>query len=383
MSYPTRILVSLVSLSLWVFSARVFGTPMVTPSAPTIDAGAYILQDYHSGRVLAEGKADERMEPASLTKLMTVYVVFSELKEGTIHLEDLARVSERAWRTQGSRMFVEVDKRVPVEQLLKGVIIQSGNDASVALAEFVAGDEMAFSQLMNHHAQELGMTNTHFVNATGLPDPDEYTTARDLATLARAIIRNFPEYYEWHAMRTFEFNGITQYNRNKLLWRDQSVDGLKTGHTSSAGYCLVVSAERDGMRLISVVLGSQSEATRAEQSQTLLNYGFRFFESHRLYGANEPLTKVRVWEGTMPEVELGLTEDLYVTVPRGQYDNLKGNMQLEAKITAPVQKGQALGAALIKFGDEQIAERPLVALQMVAEGSLWQRLTDQIRLYFQ
>lgn len=339
--------------------------------------------DYHSGRVLAASNADERMEPASLTKLMTVYVVFSELKEGNIQLDDLVRVSEKAWRTSGSRMFVEVDKQVSVEELLKGVIIQSGNDASVALAEFVAGDEVAFSQLMNHHAQALGMRSTNFVNATGLPDPNEYTTARDLSLLARALIRNFPKYYEWHSVRKYDYNGITQYNRNKLLWRDNSVDGLKTGHTNSAGYCLVASAKRDGMRLISVVLGAQSEKTRAQDSQALLNYGFRFFETHRLYQAQEPLVKVRVWEGAVPQVDVGLDDDLYITVPRGQYDQLKGNMQLEAAIKAPIEKRQTLGKALINLGEEQIAERPLVSLQTVAEGSLWQRLTDQVRLYFQ
>ncbi|MFZ0256197.1 MAG: D-alanyl-D-alanine carboxypeptidase family protein [Gammaproteobacteria bacterium] len=383
LTHLRRSLLTVVSFLLCLFSSAVAGAPLLTPSPPTIDAGAHILMDYHSGRVLAESNADERMEPASLTKLMTVYVVFSELTEGNIALDNLVRVSEKAWRTSGSRMFVEVDKQVPVEQLLKGVIIQSGNDASVALAEFVAGDEVAFSQLMNHYAQGLGMSNTHFVNATGLPDPNEYTTARDLAMLARAIIRNFPQYYEWHSIRKYDYNGITQYNRNKLLWRDDSVDGLKTGHTDSAGYCLVASAKRDGMRLISVVLGAQSEKTRAQESQTLLNYGFRFFETHRLYQAHESLIKVRVWEGSVPQVEVGLDDDLYITVPRGQYDQLKGNMQLEADIKAPIEKRQTLGKALISLGEEQIAERPLVSLQTVAEGSLWQRLTDQVRLYFQ
>lgn len=383
LTHLRRSFLSLVSFLLCVFSGAIAGAPLLTPSPPAIDAGAHILMDYHSGRVLAESNADKRMEPASLTKLMTVYVVFSELKEGNIQLDDLVRVSEKAWRTSGSRMFVEVDKQVSVEELLKGIIIQSGNDASVALAEFVAGDEVAFSQLMNHHAQALGMRSTNFVNATGLPDPNEYTTARDLSLLARALIRNFPKYYEWHSVRKYDYNGITQYNRNKLLWRDNSVDGLKTGHTNSAGYCLVASAKRDGMRLISVVLGAQSEKSRAQDSQALLNYGFRFFETHRLYQAQEPLVKVRVWEGAVPQVEVGLDDDLYITVPRGQYDQLKGNMQLEAAIKAPIEKRQTLGKALINLGEEQIAERPLVSLQTVAEGSLWQRLTDQVRLYFQ
>lgn len=383
LKYRKRPLLPLTWLLLCLCSGSLRATALLTPSSPVIDAAAHILLDYHSGQVLAENSADERMEPASLTKLMTVYVVFSELKEGNIQLDEHVRVSEKAWRTPGSRMFVEVDKQVSVEALLKGVIIQSGNDASVALAEFVAGDEAAFSQLMNHYAQRLGMTNTQFVNATGLPDPNEYTTARDLAILAKALVRNFPKFYGWHSIRQYEYNGITQYNRNKLLWRDESVDGLKTGYTSSAGYCLVASAKRDGMRLISVVLGSESEKTRAQESQTLLNYGFRFFETHRLYQAYEPLTKLRVWEGTIPQVDVGLEKDLYVTVPRGQYDQLGGNMQLDSDIRAPIAKGQALGTALISLGEEQIAERPLVSLQTVAEGSLWQRLKDQVQLYLQ
>lgn len=367
----------LVTLNLSAASA-----PLRSPSAPSIDAGAYFLQDYHSGRVLAEGNADASMEPASLTKMMTVYVAFKELQDGNISLDDVVRISEKAWRTQGSRMFVEVGDQVTVEELLKGIIIQSGNDASVALAEFIAGDERAFAQLMNHYARELGMTKTQFVNATGLPDPNEYTTARDMAALARALIRDFPNYYKWHAIRRYEFNGITQYNRNKLLWRDPSVDGLKTGYTSSAGYCLVASAERDGMRLVSAVMGSQSENTRAQQSQTLLNHGFRFYETHRLYGADESLTDARVWQGAVPDVQLGLQRDLYITVPRGQYDNLYGKMEIDAKIIAPISKGEVLGTATITLGEEQIAQQPLVALNSVGEGSLWQRLTDKVRLYF-
>jgi D-alanyl-D-alanine carboxypeptidase (penicillin-binding protein 5/6) len=358
------------------------GAPLRSPSAPSIDAGAYFLQDYYSGRVLAEGNADESMEPASLTKMMTVYVAFKELQDGNISLDDVVRISEKAWRTQGSRMFVEVGDQVTVEELLKGIIIQSGNDASVALAEFIAGDERAFAQLMNQYAGELGMTKTQFVNATGLPDPNEYTTARDMAALARALIHDFPNYYKWHAIRKYEYNGITQYNRNKLLWRDPSVDGLKTGHTSSAGYCLVASAERDDMRLVSVVMGSQSENTRAQQSQALLNYGFRFYETHRLYGADESLADARVWQGAVPEVQLGLQRDLYITVPRGQYDNLDGKMEIDAKIIAPITKGEVLGTATISLGKEQIAQQPLVALNSVGEGSLWQRLTDKVRLYF-
>lgn len=268
----------------------------IVPDAPQVGARAFLLQDFDSGRVLAESNADERMEPASLTKIMTSYVVFEELKQGNITLDDKVLVSEKAWRMGGSKMFIEVNTEVTIDQLLKGVIIQSGNDASVALAEYIAGDESAFADLMNQYALRLGMSGSNFVNASGLPHPDHYTTARDMATLAAAMIRDFPTLYKMHAEKQYEYNGIAQHNRNRLLWRDDSVDGLKTGHTESAGYCLVASAERDGMRLISVVMGSKSERSRAKESTALLSYGFRFFETHRLYGAREPLTQIRVWK---------------------------------------------------------------------------------------
>ena len=353
-----------------------------TPSPPSVDAGAFVLQDYHTGRVLAAGNPDARMEPASLTKMMTVYVVLHELQDGNVRLDDEVPISEKAWRTEGSRMFVEVDTRVSLEELLKGIIIQSGNDASVAVAEFVAGDEAAFAQLMNHHAERLGMTGTNFVNATGLPHPDEFTSARDMARLARALISEFPEQYVWHSIREYVFNGITQYNRNKLLWRDQGVDGIKTGYTESAGYSLVASSERDGMRLVSVVLGSQSEEARAKQSQTLLNYGFRFFETHRLYASQEPVTQVRVWKGEIENLDLGLGDELYVTVPRGQYERLKATMEVDSEIIAPVAKGDTKGLVKIMLGEDLTTERPLVALESVEAGSLWKQLLDQVKLYF-
>ncbi len=354
----------------------------IVPDAPSVGARAYILQDFDSGRVLAEVNADERMEPASLTKIMTAYVVFEELEQGKIAMEDQVLVSEKAWRMGGSKMFIEVDTKVSVEDLLKGLIIQSGNDASVALAEFIAGDEGAFADLMNQYAVRLGMTGTHFVNASGLPHREHYTTARDKATLAAAMIRDFPELYKMHAVKEYEFNGIVQHNRNRLLWRDESVDGLKTGHTESAGYCLVASAERDGMRLISVVMGSESERGRARESIALLSYGFRFFETHRLYGALEPLTEIRIWKGEIEKLGIGLARDLYVTVPRGQYKKLNAKMEIDSKVVAPVMKGEARGKLEVTLGGEQIAQRPLVTLAPVAEGGLWRQVTDQVRMLF-
>jgi D-alanyl-D-alanine carboxypeptidase (penicillin-binding protein 5/6) len=354
----------------------------IVPDAPSVGARAYILSDFDSGRVLAEVNADERMQPASLTKIMTAYVVFEELKQENISMQDKVRVSEKAWRMGGSKMFIEVDTKVSIEDLLKGLIIQSGNDASVALAEFIAGDEGAFADLMNQYAVRLGMTGSHFVNSSGLPNPEHYTTARDTATLAAAMIRDFPELYKMHAMKEYEYNGIVQHNRNKLLWRDESVDGLKTGYTESAGYCLAASAERDQMRLISVVMGSETERSRARESIALLSYGFRFFETHRLYGALEPLTEVRIWKGEIEKLGIGLARDLYVTVPRGQYEKLDAKMEIDSKVVAPVTKGEARGTLEVTLGGEQIAQRPLVTLAPVAEGGLWRKVSDQVRLLF-
>jgi D-alanyl-D-alanine carboxypeptidase (penicillin-binding protein 5/6) len=353
------------------------------PKAPDVGAKGYLVEDFLSGRTLAEKNADEPLEPASITKLMSAYVIFSEIRNGSLALGDEVRISEKAWRTQGSRMFVEVNTQVSVADLLKGMIIQSGNDATVALAEQVAGSEESFSALMNHHAQELGLTRSHFTNSTGLPDKEHYTTARDIARIARALIEEFPEYYQWYSEKQFTYNEITQYNRNKLLWRDDSVDGLKTGHTDSAGYCLVTSGERDGMRLISVVLGTKSEEARADASQTLLNYGFRFFETHKLYDANTKLTSARIWKGATDQIDLGLSSTLYVTIPRGEYKDLDASMQLKEQITAPVAAGQPLGQAIIRLGDQVVSEQNLVALQPVAEGSFWQRIVDEGLLYFE
>lgn len=353
------------------------------PATPKIKAKGYLLIDFDSGRVLAEKKSAKRLEPASLTKMLSSYLVAYELANGNIAMEDEVLISNKAWRMQGSRMFVEVNKKVSVENLLKGMIIQSGNDATVALAEHVAGSEDAFVSLMNQHAAELGMTDSHFTNSTGLPHKDHYTTPRDLAKLAIALIRDFPEHYKWYSTKKFKFNNITQYNRNKLLWRNNSVDGIKTGHTDAAGYCLVASALRDEMRLISVVLGTRSEEARATESQKLITYGFRFFETHRLYAANAPLTTAHIWKGAQEELNLGLEEDLYLTIPKGQYKKLDANMNLDARIVAPAKKGQSFGSVNVSLGDEVYAKRELVALTDIDKGGMLDNLIDEIKLLFE
>jgi len=357
--------------------------PIPVPDPPRAEARAYLLEDINSGRVLAESNADSKIEPASLTKLLTAYIVFSELETQTVNLDDKVLVSTKAWHMPGSRMFIEPDTRVSVEDLIKGMIVQSGNDATVALAEHIAGSEDAFASLMNHYAETLGMKHSHFVNSTGLPNPEHYTTARDLSILTRAIIRDFPEYYKWYSVREFTYNNITQHNRNKLLWSGNNVDGVKTGHTESAGFCLVASAKEDEMRLISVVIGAKSEDARAQESMKLLNYGFRFFETHRLYEANTPLTSTKIWKGAADQIPLGVDADVYVTIPRNQYKDLEATMDIAAEIVAPVTQGQNLGKVQVKLGDETVIERPLIALNAVAEGDLAQRVTDEIMMFFQ
>jgi len=347
------------------------------PKAPDINASSYILMDHDTGKVVAESNVDETKDPASITKLMTAYVVYAALERGDISLDDDVLISEKAWLAIGSRMFVEVNKRVNLDLLLQGLIVQSGNDASIALAEHIAGDEASFADLMNHTAQQLGLQNTHFMNATGLTDPEHYTTARDIALLASAIVRDFPEEYKRYAQKQFTYNGIKQYNRNKLLWRDATVDGLKTGHTEAAKYCLASSAIRENMRLISVVLGAPSKEARATQSQSLLNYGFRFYKTNTLYTAGQQLIEKRVRFGVDKQVSLGVAEDILVTTARSHYKNIKPSIELATEIIAPITKGQVLGAVRIQLGDEILAEHPLVALQDIAEGSWWQKLMDR------
>ncbi|VAW55214.1 D-alanyl-D-alanine carboxypeptidase [hydrothermal vent metagenome] len=352
------------------------------PSPPKLAAKSFLLIDYNSGRILAEKDINKKVEPASITKLMTAYVIYKEIAAGRLTLEEEVTISKKAWQMKGSKMFIEVGKKVSVSNLLKGLIIQSGNDATVALAEHVAGSESAFADYMNQYAQALDMVDTNFVNATGWPHKNHMTTAADLAKLASAIIREFPEHYKWYKEKEFIYNDIKQYNRNKLLWRDNSVDGFKTGHTASAGYCLVASAIRKDMRLISIVLGTNSEKSRESVSQSLLSYGFRFYESSKLYGAGEILNTTRIWMGDSKELNLGLSKDLYVTIPRGQYKKLDAVMDVNKNIEAPVEQGQQLGVVSVTLDGEEIVSQPLIALEAVAEGSLWQLGKDKVLQFF-
>jgi D-alanyl-D-alanine carboxypeptidase (penicillin-binding protein 5/6) len=364
-------------------SSAIFAQARPVPAPPIIGATSYLMIDAKSGHELASLNPDAPIPPASLTKLMTTYVVFHAIEDGRIALEDEVTVSEKAWRMQGSRMFIEVGERVSVKNLLLGHIVQSGNDASVALAEHIAGSEAVFAEMMNQYAQQLGMTSSHFVNATGWPDDDHYSTARDLAILARALIEEFPEHYKFHAIREFTWADITQPNRNRLLWRDDSVDGLKTGHTEAAGYCLVASAERDGMRVISVVAGTASDKARIDGSQALINYGFRFFETRLLYKAGEEIARARVWKAADEYSPLGVMEDLYITVPRGAYDSLESVHNMPAVIEAPVATGQPLGEIRVSLNDEILLQEQLRALSDNPPGSLWQRAVDSVMLWFE
>lgn len=370
-------------LILFISLTTVNADPVPIPKAPLISAKSYILIDNDTGTVIVEKNADDRNDPASITKLMTAYVVYKVLSEGTLQLTDEVLISEKAWRAIGSRMFVEVGKRVKVDDLLQGLIVQSGNDASIALAEHIAGSEQAFVDMMNTEASRLGLVSSHFVNVTGLTDEQHFMTARDIATLSGAIIRDFPEQYKRYSQKEYTFNGIKQHNRNKLLWRDPTVDGLKTGHTEAAKYCLASSAQRDNMRLVSVVLGANSADARAAHSQALLNYGFRFFESHQLYRAGQELIKKRAWYGEKKEVSLGIKEDITITIPRGRYSDLKPFMQVATQLEAPISKYQSVGNVVINLDDEKYAEVELVALEDIAEGSIFQKISDYVMSYFE
>ena len=367
---------------LTMLAPLVLASRVIVPDAPNLDVAGYILMDFHSGMVVADKHADERTAPASITKLMTAYLVYESLDKGVIGADDKVRISEAAWRTPGSRMFVEVDTLVTVDELLKGVVIQSGNDASVALAEHVAGSEAAFVEIMNAKAAALGMTGSHFGNATGLSAEDHYMTARDIAVLARALIEDFPTHYKMYSVRKFTYNNITQPNRNSLLYRDPSVDGLKTGHTDDAGYCLVASAQRQGMRLISVVLGSAGEKQRTAQTAQLLDYGFRFFSTHQLYQAMQPIYEVRVWGGETKQAQLGVAEDLYVTVPRGTRRQLQIESHLAEEIDAPVEVLRSLGVVKVSYDDRFTREEPLVAIADVPQGGMMTRMIDGILKLF-
>jgi D-alanyl-D-alanine carboxypeptidase (penicillin-binding protein 5/6) len=349
---------------------------------PSIAAKAYLLVDLVSGQTLAADNADAPREPASLTKLMTAYLAFRALKDKELTPSQMVNVSEKAWRAEGSRMFIEPKKAVSVDELLHGVIVQSGNDASIALAETVAGSEDAFAERMNREAARLGMKNTHFVNATGLPAPKETSTANDLALLAAALIRDFPEYYPLYSIKEYRYNNITQPNRNRLLWTDPYVDGMKTGNTEAAGFCLIASAKRGQRRLLAVVLGAGSESARAIEAQKLLNYGFQFFDSVQLYQSGQPVSSLRVWKGAEQTVPAGFIVDRYVTLPKGQAQNLKLSLEAVEPLLAPVVKGQTVGTVKVTLDGKPIGAYPLLALADVAPASLFGRAWDTVRLWF-
>lgn len=379
-------LTRLLSLALFSVILLALGLPTVqaetVPPPPQIPVRGYVLMDYQSGNLLANVKGDERMEPASITKLMTGYVIYKALKSGKIRPDDKVTISEKAWKTPGSKMFVKVGTQVSVDDLLMGMVVQSGNDATVALAEHVAGSEETFAKLMNQEAAHIGLQNSHFTNAPGLPDPNHYMSARDIAVLTRTLIRDFPEHYGRYSMRSFKYNNIDQPNRNRLLFTDSSVDGVKTGHTESAGYCLVSSAKRDDTRLIGVVLGATKEKDRFSASQALLNYGFSFFESRKVHDANTPIVTTRLWKGTDSELPLGVTFPLYVTVPKGQASQISTVTTVQQKILAPAQKDQAFGEIVVKLGDQEVSKTPLVALKEIPESGWFGRLLDSILMFF-
>jgi len=380
-----RISYLLISLVIFLIPVLELGAAEIrpVPAPPIIGAKSYLVIDGNTGRELASLEPDKSLAPASLTKLMTAYAIFRALQENQISLDDQVTVSEKAWRTPGSRMFIEVGTQVTVQDLLFGMIVQSGNDASVALAEHVAGTESVFADVMNQYAAALGMLSSHFENATGLPGEQHYSTARDLAKLASAIIHEFAEYYRWYSIKEFEYNNINQNNRNALLWRDSSVDGMKTGHTDDAGYCLVSSAKRDGMRIVSVVLGTASAKSRVDGSQALINYGFRFFETKLLFKAGEPVTKARIWKAANEYTPLGLPEDLYITVPRGSYEDVESVLNIPSVLVGPVSEGQPLAELKVSLNGDDLVSEPLRALNDNPSGSLWQRTRDGVKLWFE
>ena len=351
--------------------------------APSVNASGYLLLDVQSGQTLSESNADSRLEPASLTKIMTAHVVFSELKAGRISLQDMVLISEKAWKMQGSKMFIEVNKEIEVEKLLKGLIIQSGNDAAVALAEHVAGSEEAFAELMNKHAAQLGMNGTNFVNASGMPDENHYTTPRDMALVTESTILEYPEYYKWYAEKEYTFNKITQPNRNRLLWQDESVDGVKTGHTAAAGFCLISSAKRDGNRLIAVIMGTKSDSSRVVESRKLLNWGFRFFETTTLFKRGTELKSVKIWKGEADNLSVGVGDDVIIRYPRDMKDQLSAKLSISTPLEAPVSKGQQIGSINIMLQDDKLKNVPLIALEDVKEAGILGWLIDTTLLWFE
>ena len=378
-SNPLFKLLKTVLIIPFIFSAYAEEPRFYIPEAPSIAAKAYILMDHNSGIILAANNENEKRSPASLTKLMTSYVVFKRLKEEFITLDDEVKISEKAWRTGGSKSFIEVGKMIKLEDLLQGMIIQSGNDASVALAEHVAGSEGTFVLFMNDYAQQIGMENTRFENASGLPHDDQYTTAKDMALLSSAMIREFPVYYEWYSQKEFTYNNITQTNRNKLLFTDSTVDGLKTGWTQKAGYCLVTSANRVDMRLISVVLGSVSPAIRTSETEKLLDYGFRFFETQSV---NDISHQVRVYKSEKANIKVGVADSSYLTLPRNQFRYTTQTINLNQDLIAPISQGEQVGELVVSFNDQNIATLPLIALENAPEAGFISKMIDTIKLLF-
>jgi D-alanyl-D-alanine carboxypeptidase (penicillin-binding protein 5/6) len=380
----SRLLLSLALIAAFASSSGQGQPPAATPipTAPGVDARAYIVVDYRTGKVLASQEAVTREEPASLTKLMTAYLTFQELASGKLKLDEPVVVSEHAWRSEGSRTFIELGKPVSVELLILGMIVQSGNDATIALAERIAGTEETFAQLMNATAARLGMVGTHFENSSGLPSPQHYTTARDMSLLAVALIRDFPQYYKYFSVREFEHNGIKQQNRNGLLERDPTVDGLKTGHTDSAGFCLVTSSVRNGMRLVSVVLGSGSMKSRENASAALLNYGFTFYDTRLVLKGGAVLASAKVWKAAASPVDVGIKDDLYLTLPRGQAGDIKTAVDLAPRLIAPLSLDATVGQVRVSAGNQTLATLAVHPLESVAAGGWWRRLIDTIRLWF-
>jgi len=375
-------MLKIVLLTFVFWSLESTAAPVIIPSAPQLAVESYILIDATTGKILVDHNAQVRLPPASLTKIMTSYVIASEIEQGRISLSDLVPVSVNAWRMEGSRMFIQEGTQVSVEDLLRGIIIQSGNDASVAMAEFIAGSEQTFAEMMNELAEWLGMHNSQFRNATGLPDEAHYTTAADLAILTSALIQRYPQHYKTYQEKYFTYNDIRQANRNSLLFRDETVDGVKTGHTKAAGYCLVTSSQQKGMRLISVVMGASSERSRASETQKLLTYGFRFYETVSLYKAQDNLRKVRVWGGLHESIQLGIEEDLAITIPRGQRDQLTASIQVDPIIKAPLTRGQALGTLTLTLEGEILSETRVLALNDVAEAGFFGWVWDELILIF-
>jgi len=374
-------LFSAVSVVALLFVSLSSQASVIIPKAPDLDASAYILMDATNGQVLVEHNVDKRLPPASLTKMLTSYIAIHELDLGHVAEDTPVPISVKAWRMGGSKMFVREGTEVPLIDLLRGIIVQSGNDASLAVAEYFSGAEEEFAALMNSFAERFGMHDSHFVNSTGWPAENHYSTARDMATLALHIINDHPQYYPLYAEKYYEYNSIRQPNRNRLLWRDPSVDGLKTGHTDEAGYCLVASAKRDDTRFIAVVMGARSDESRARETQKLLSYGFRYFESRKIYQAQEVLSTAKVWMGKEESIDLGLAKDLFLTLPRGSKGELKVNIRTDEVLKAPIKKGQALGQLTISRNGEVLAEQPLLAQNDIEEAGFFSRIIDHIKLF--